>query len=44
MFLDEIKNTQNFCIVPFSELNIDANSKVKSCCVQEDFILNLKNQ
>lgn len=42
MFLDEIKNTQNFCVVPFSELNIDADSKVRSCCVQEDFVLKLK--
>lgn len=42
MYLNEIKNIQNFCIVPFSELNIDANSKVRSCCVQDDSILKLK--
>lgn len=36
MYKKEITEIENFCIVPFSELNIDANGLVRSCCVQDD--------
>jgi len=43
MYKKEIKSIPNFCIVPFMNLNIDADGRTMQCCVQDPFQIETQN-